>query len=343
MLDQMRKRKAGTAVLAGVAALALGACGGGGGSGGGGGASGGGGGANKPVTGVKFLVPNDPGSGYDVTARTLAKAAEEAKAARNIQVTNRSGAGGTVGLASAVNQKGNGDLAMMMGLGVVGSVFTNKSKATLEDMTPIARLIQEPDIVVVAKDSPYKTIDDLVADWKKSPAKFPVGSGSSPGGPDHLATMLTAKAAGIEPKQVNHVSFDGGGELMPAILGGEVKAGFTGIGESEEQVEAGEIRVLGVTSAEKVTGLDAPTLKESGVDVELVNWRGLVAPPEISDADRQALIGMVEKTVASPQWKAALEKNGWIDAYMPGEEFGGFITSENKRVGEVLAELGLTS
>jgi putative tricarboxylic transport membrane protein len=128
---------------------------------------------------------------------------------------------------------------------------------------------------------------------------------------------------------------------MPAIIGGEVEAGFTGIGESEEQLKAGKVRVLGVTSAERVPGLDAPTLKEQGVDVEMTNWRGLVAPPGLSEDDRQTLIGLVERTVASSQWKAALKKNGWTDAYMSGDEFGQFIASENKRVGQLLTELGL--
>ena len=115
-----------------------------------------------------------------------------------------------------------------MGLGVVGGVYTNKSEATLEQTTPVARLTEEPEIVVVAKDSPYQTFDQLLAAWKADPGKVSVGGGSSPGGPDHLAPMLMAQAAGIDPKQVNFVSFDGGGELLAAVLGGQVGSASPG-------------------------------------------------------------------------------------------------------------------
>jgi putative tricarboxylic transport membrane protein len=298
--------------------------------------------AGKPMTGLRIMVPNTPGGGYDVTARTAAKAAEDAKLARSIEVFNLPGAGGTVGLARLVNEKGNGKLAMSMGLGVVGSVYTNKSKATLEQTTPVARLIQEPDIIVVSKDSKYKTIGELVTAWKADPGKIPVGGGSSPGGPDHLAPMLTAKAAGLVPKEVNYVPYDGGGELLAAILGNKVAFGVSGVGEYADQIKAGQLRVLAVTSAQRVPGVDAPTLKESGIDVEFVNWRGVVAPPGLDAKETEALRTLVRKLRESRQWKDALARNGWTDAYLEGDQFGAFVKQENARVGSVLKDLGLT-
>jgi putative tricarboxylic transport membrane protein len=296
---------------------------------------------DKQITGLRIMVPNSPGGGYDVTARTAAKAAEDAKLARNIEVFNLPGAGGTVGLARLVNEKGNGKLAMSMGLGVVGSVYTNKSKATLDQTTPVARLIQEPDIIVVPKDSPYKTIGDLVKAWKAGPGKFPVGGGSSPGGPDHLASMLTAKAIGLAPKDVNYVSYDGGGELLAAILGKQVTFGVSGVGEYADQVKAGQLRALAVTSTGRAPGVDAPTLKESGIDVDFVNWRGVVAPPGLKAEDTTALRTLLRELRASTQWKDALARNGWTDAYVEGDQFGAFIKQESERVGEVLKDLGL--
>jgi putative tricarboxylic transport membrane protein len=194
---------------------------------------------------------------------------------------------------------------------------------------------------VVNKNSPYQSFDQLLAAWKADPGKVSVGGGSSPGGPDHLAPMLMAQAAGIDPKQVNFVSFDGGGELLAAVLGGQVGFGVTGPGETRDQIEAGEIRALAVTSAERVEGLDAPTLKEQGVDLEFTNWRGWVAPPDLQGGDKEALIELVTKLHDSQQWKDALAQNGWTDAFMVGDEFGAFIRSENQRVGAVLSELGL--
>ena len=171
------------------------------------------------------MVPNSPGGGYDTTARVAAKIVEDEKINDTVEVYNLEGAGGTTGLAKLVGSKGKDGELMLMGLGVVGAVYTNQSESTLADTTPIARLISEPDILVVPADSPYETLDDLVAAWTKSPGDFPVGGGSSPGGPDHLAAHLTAEAVGVTPTDVNYVVYDGGGPLLAALLSGEVEVG----------------------------------------------------------------------------------------------------------------------
>nr|WP_237330558.1 tripartite tricarboxylate transporter substrate binding protein [Streptomyces sp. BA2] len=293
------------------------------------------------IPGLRFMVPNTPGGGYDITARTAAKNAEDAGLTHNIEVFNLPGAGGTVGLSRLVGEHGNGKLAMSMGLGVVGAARSNHSPKTLADTTPIARLTEEPDVVVVAKDSPYKDIKQLVAAWKKNPGKLPVGGGSSPGGPDHLAPMLMARAAGIAPKKVNYVPFDGGGELLASILGKKVAFGVSGVGEYLDQIKSGELRLLAVTGPERVDGLKGPTLKESGYDVDFTNWRGIVAPPGLSDAERKKLTGLVRKLHDSPEWRKSLKTNGWDDAFLTGDKFGDFLAEQDKSVVSVLKELGL--
>ncbi|GAA3397291.1 tripartite tricarboxylate transporter substrate binding protein [Streptomyces roseoviridis] len=293
------------------------------------------------IPGLRFMVPNTPGGGYDITARTAAKNAEDAGLTSGIEVFNLPGAGGTVGLTRLVGERGNGKLAMSMGLGVVGAVHTNKTPRTLADTTPIARLTMEQGIVVVGKDSPYRTLQDLLAAWRKNPGKVPVGGGSSPGGPDHLAPMLMARAAGIAPKSVNYVPFDGGGELLASILGDKVAFGVSGVGEYLDQIRSGELRLLAVTGAERVPGLDAPTLREAGLDTEFINWRGVVAPPGLTDAERDKLVGLLTELHGTPQWRESLKKNGWNDAFLPGEEFGTFLTAQNEQVASVLKELGL--
>jgi putative tricarboxylic transport membrane protein len=307
----------------------------------------GGGAANQTITGLRLMVPNTPGSGYDVTARAAAKAMEDSKIARNIEVFNLAGAGGTVALQRLVNEKGNKDLTMMMGLGVVGAVYTNKSKATLADSTPLARVIEEPGGIFVPKDSPYKTLNDLISAWKANPGKVSVGGGSSPGGPDHLLPMQLAQAVGINPKTVNYVGYDGGGELLPAILGGKVAFGASGYGEFLDQVKAGQLRMLAVTSEQRVkdpkVGLqDVPTLKEQGVDLVFTNWRGIVAAPGISDADKRKLIGALDRMHDSEQWKKELENRGWTDAYLSGDKFADFLKEQDRRVADVLTKLGLS-
>jgi len=302
-----------------------------------------GGGDGTQLRGLRFLVPNAPGGGYDITARTAAKAMEDAAITGAVEVFNLPGAGGTVGLGRTVNESGNDRLVMSMGLGVVGSVYTNDSPATLTDTTPIARLTQETEIVVVGKDSPLRTFDDLRATWAADPGAVPVGGGSSPGGPDHLAPMLMAEGMGIDPRTVNYVSYDGGGELLAAVLGGKVAFGVSGLSEYADQIEAGELRVLAVTAAQRVPGVDAPTLKEAGVNVEFANWRGIVAPPGLSDEGRAELVAAFTTLRESPEWKEALERNGWQDAFLPGDEFAAFLRSENDRVAGVLRNLGLVA
>ncbi|MER8024127.1 tripartite tricarboxylate transporter substrate-binding protein [Glutamicibacter protophormiae] len=294
-----------------------------------------------PVEGLRILVPNTPGGGYDTTARVAAKVMEETDIAANPEVFNLAGAGGTVGLARIVNESGNGDLAMLMGLGVVGASYTNDTDAKLTDTTPIAKLIEEPGAIMVSKDSEFKTIDDLVEAWKKDPGSISVGGGSSPGGPDHLLPMQLAQTVGIDPTKVNFVSYDGGGDLLPAILGNKVDVAASGAGEYMQQIEKGEIRVLATSGEERLENVDAPTFIESGIDLNFTNWRGVVAPPEISEADKEKWITALTTMHESDAWKQALETNGWTDAFITGDEFSTFLTEQDQRVADVLKALGL--
>jgi len=297
--------------------------------------------SSKPLSDLRIMVPNSPGGGYDITARTAAKVMEDSDITAGTEVFNLEGAGGTVGLARTVNEKGNGDLAMLMGLGVVGASYTNKSKATLTQTTPIVRLIEEYGAVMVPKDSPFKTIDDLVKAWKADPRSLSVGGGSSPGGPDHLLPMQLAQAVGVDPRKVRFVSYDGGGDLLPALLGDKIDFATSGAGEFKDQIANGDIRVLATSGDERIDGIDAPTLKEAGIDLVFTNWRGVVAPPGISDAQRERLIDAFKKMHDTQEWKDALKANSWADAFATGDEFGAFIKEQDKRVADTLGELGL--
>jgi putative tricarboxylic transport membrane protein len=325
--------------IAGVAPLTIAACGSSDSATSSNGAAAGG----KQIRKLTLLVGTEPGGGFDLTARAFAKAAKDAGLASNVQVQNIPGAGSTIALARLANQKGTAQSMQLMGLGLVGGIYANKSQTTLANTTPVARLTQEPDIIVVAKDSKYMTLADLLADWKANPGKRPVGSGSSPGGPDHIATMLTAQAAGIDPKQVNHVTFDGGGELNAALLGNKVAFGVTGVTEVSELVKAGKLRPLAVTGAQRVPGLDAPALKEAGLDVEFVNWRGLVAPPGLSAADQRMLTDFAKQVTASAGWKQALAKNQWISSPLFGSPYKSFVDAESGRVADIMSQLGLST
>jgi putative tricarboxylic transport membrane protein len=298
-------------------------------------------GGDGPITGLRFMVPNSPGSGYDTTARAVAAVMEDEEIATGIEVFNLEGAGGTVGLQRLVNEEGNADMLMQMGLGVVGAQFSNQSEATLDQTTPVAKLIEEAEAIVVPGSSPYQTIDDLVTAWKADPGNTPVGGASNPGGPDHLTPMLLAQEVGVDPTKVNYVAYDGGGELLAGILGEDVAFAATGVGEVAESAAAGDVRILAVTSEEAVEGVDAPTLTDEGVDLVFANWRGIVAAPGISDDDRQKFIDAITEMHDSDAWQQVLEDQGWTDSFMTGDDFSGFLADESSRVEDVLSGLGL--
>ena len=309
----------------------------------GGSASSGGGAAEEgPITGLRVMVPNSPGSGYDTTAREWAQVMEDEGLADGVEVFNLEGAGGTVGLQRLVNEEGNADMLMQMGLGVVGAQYSNQSEATLDQTTPVAKLIEEAEAIVVPADSPYQTLDQLVQAWSADPGNVPVGGASNPGGPDHLTPMLLAQEVGVTPTEVNYVPYDGGGELLAGILGGDVQFAATGVGEVAESAAGGDVRILAVTSEEPVEGIDAPTLQEEGVDLTFTNWRGIVAAPGISEEQTQRFVDAVTTMHDSEAWQAVLEEQGWTDAFVTGDEFSEFLQSESDRVQGVLSELGLT-
>ncbi|ORV22944.1 C4-dicarboxylate ABC transporter substrate-binding protein [Mycolicibacterium confluentis] len=290
---------------------------------------------------LRMMVPNSPGGGYDLTARTAVKILEDEDITGRIEVFNVIGAGGTVAMARLMNERGNGDLMMMMGLGVVGATFTNGSKARASEATALARVVEEQEGILVPADSPFRTVQDFVAAWKADPAKVTIGGGSNPGGPDHLFPMETAKAVGVDPTRVNFVSYDGGGDLLTALLGNKIAAGTSGLGEYVDQIEAGQVRVLAVSGEKRVEGIDAPTLQESGIDLTFTNWRGVIAPPGIAAEDRASMVRVLEDLHKTQAWKDALVKNGWSDAFLTGPAFEQFLRDQDNRVESTLTDLGL--
>lgn len=290
-------------------------------------------------------IPNSPGGGYDQTGRAAVGVLDRGDiTGGDIQVTNILGAGGSVAMSRLMGEEGNERLIMTLGLGVVGSTYSFGVDARPHDATPLAQLIEEQEGVLVPADSPFQTIDDLVEAWQEDPSSVVVGGGSSPGGPDHLFPMQLAKAVDVDPKDVRYVSYDGGGPLTSALLGNKIQVGFSGLAEFEGQIAAGELRVLAVSGEERVAGdalADIPTLTESGIDLVFTNWRGVVAPPGISDERRAELIDYLTRMHDSPEWEQALADNGWTDAFVTGDDFETFLREQDERVSTTLKELNL--
>jgi len=290
---------------------------------------------------LKMMVPAAPGGGWDQTGRALEAAMKANNIVKSVQIENKGGAAGTIGLAQFVNtNKGNANALMVGGAVMVGGIITNKAPVTLSKVTPIARLTGEYEVIVVPADSKLKTMKELVAQLKQNPGSVSWGGGSK-GGVDHILAALIAKDVGVDPTKINYIAYAGGGEATAAILGGHVTAGVSGWGEFEGQIQAGKMRALAISSDKRVSGIDVPTLKEQGINVELANWRAVFGAPGISDKGKKDLIAAVEKTVKTKEWQETLKQKNWMGLYLAGDEFAKFIAAEEKRIGDILVSVGL--
>ncbi|SCW90496.1 putative tricarboxylic transport membrane protein [Rhizobium mongolense subsp. loessense] len=290
---------------------------------------------------LEIFVPAAPGGGWDQTARLMDSVMRETDFIGSSRITNVGGAGGTIGLPQFINQhRGDGNALMTGGMVMVGAILTNKSPVDLSAVTPIARLTGEYLAIVVPAASPFQTMKDLVEALKKDVGSVSWAGGSA-GGSDHILAGMVAKAAGVDPIKVSYVAFAGGGEAMAALLGNQISCGVSGWGEFSEQVAAGNLRVLGISAPERVAGIEAPTIKEQGLNVELLNWRAVFAGPDLSDEQRNNLIDLVTKMNASEKWQSELKARSWTPLFLAGDEFAKYLEEDTKRISGILKDLGL--
>lgn len=295
-----------------------------------------------PTKDLSIMAPAAAGGGWDTTARSLQAAIEtDQLSTHGVEVYNVEGAGGTIGLAELVEKKkGDPESLMVMGLVMLGAIRTNESPVDLSQVTPVARLTGEYEAIAVKADSKYQTLADLVTDFKADPKSVSWGGGSA-GGTDHILIGLIAKAAGVDPSGINYIAHSGGGEALDAILSGAVTAGVSGASEFADQVAAGQMRLLAISAPEAVEGIDAPTIKDAGLDVELANWRGIVAAPELTDEQRAGAVAFISKVHDSAAWKATLEEKKWTDLFLPGDEFDAYLDEQQATVETTLRDIGL--
>ncbi|GAA2175193.1 tripartite tricarboxylate transporter substrate binding protein [Agrococcus versicolor] len=303
-------------------------------------------GAPADISALDVIAPADPGGGWDQTARAVSAALTGDELVGSAPVTNIGGAGGTVGLASLATET-DFQTVMVTGSVMVGAVETNASENRIEDMTPIARLTQEPLVIVVPADSEFETVEDLVDAIVEDGPQVTVTGGSA-GGIDHILAGQLLVEAGVDaadvPTTLNYIANSGGGEALTMLLGGTSMVGISGVGEFAESVESGDLRALAVSSAEPALMLpDVPTLQDEGIDIELTNWRGLLAPGDISAEQQQALVDLVTEMHDGGAWTDAVETNGWTDAFLTGDDFQAFLDEDITLTQETLRTIGLTS
>ena len=295
----------------------------------------------QTASAIKMMIPANPGGGWDSTGRALGKALIDSGAASSVTYDNKGGAAGAIGLAQFINgSKNDPDALMVMGAVMLGGIITGKPPVNLSQVTPIARLTSEYNVFVLPASSPLNTMADVVAQLKKDPGSVKWGGGSR-GATEHIAAAMIARDVGVDPAKINYVAFRGGGEAIAAILGGNVTIGGSGYSEFAEYITSGKMKAIGVTSDKRLPGINVPTLKEQGVNVEIGNWRGVYGAPGITAEQRKALVAKVEKAVKSAAWAESLKKNAWTPAWMSGDAFGNFVDSEFASLRATMVKAGM--
>ncbi|MFB9776371.1 Bug family tripartite tricarboxylate transporter substrate binding protein [Brevibacterium otitidis] len=289
---------------------------------------------------LTMIAPAGAGGGWDSFVREQQQAMRLAGVSRNAQVVNIPGAGGTIGLGRFSTMHGEASTIIATGSAMVGGIELNNSPVGFDDVTLLARMAEDYDVVIAPVDAPYDDVPGLLEAWQEDPGGFR-WTGGSAGSMDHQVVARLAQEAGIEGTDITYIPKSGGGEAIQTLLSGTTDVAATGYNEVSDQIEAGRVKALGLTSPEPLNGVDIEPMSEQGVDIVMGNWRGMLGAPGITDEEKAELIAMLEETRDSAEWQDALKRNSWVDAWMTGEEFEDFLVEDQKNTAELLEVLGL--
>ena len=293
----------------------------------------------KALKNIDWTVPANPG-GYSLTSNAISDTLKAEGLLSEYTSTFKPGAGGSVGLGAFQEIKGKPEAALVVGIALTGGMYSNKSPLNLLSSTPIAKVLREYDAIVVPASSKYRTLTQLMDDLKAKPNSVAIAGGSK-GGIDHQVIGLLAQKAGIDPTKLNYVVFSGGPEVITSVMSNSTQVGISGSSEFAAFVASGKLRVLGVSSAKSLTGFKGKTFVSQGYDLVYGNWRGIMAPADISAADRLNFIKVIDIMHISPSWKAQLVKNNWDNEFAAGIAFKAFLEKHIPEINAVMKGLGI--
>ena len=296
---------------------------------------------HQVVDSIHFLIPGGAGGGWDGTARGTGEALTGAGLVGTASFENMSGGGGGKAIGFLIeNADSNHGTLMVNSTPIVIRSLTGVFPHNFRDLTLVAGTIGDYAAIVVGKDSPINSMDDLLAAYEADPGNTAVGGGSVPGGMDHLVAAMVMEAAGKDALGVKYIPYDAGGKAMAALLSGEIAALSTGFSEAVDLANAGEVKIIGVTAPERVDAApDAKTMKEQGIDTEFVNWRGFFAAPSTSDADVAAYEQMLVDLSQTGEWAETRATNKWEPLVIVGDELDSFLASQEAALGDILSKL----
>ena len=291
---------------------------------------------------VHFLIPGGAGGGWDGTARGTGEALTNAGLVGTASYENMSGGGGGKAIGYLIeNAESNHGTLMVNSTPIVIRSLTGVFPHNFRDLTLVAGTIGDYAALVVGKDSPINSMDELLETYRADPGSTAIGGGSVPGGMDHLVAAMVMQAAGEDPTAVKYIPYDAGGKAMAALLSGEIQALSTGFSEAVDLANAGEVKIIGVTSSERVDAYpEAATMMEQGIDTTFVNWRGFFAAPGLPEAQLAAYQDALTKMYDTPEWEDVRARNGWVNIHNNGDDFQAFLEEQEQVIGDLMRELG---
>lgn len=293
----------------------------------------------KPLKNIDWTVPANPG-GYSLTSNAISDSLKAEGLLSTYSSVFKPGAGGAVGLAAFQEIKNKSDAALITGIAMVGGLPSNKSTLDVRNSTPIAQVMREYDAIVVAANSKYRTLPQLLADIKANPGSVPIAGGNK-GGIDHQVMGLLAQMQGVKATSLNYVVYSGGTEVIASVLSGATKVGISGSSEFSAYIASGKLRALGISSAKALRTFKAKTFVSQGVPLVYGNWRGVMAPADISEADRLNFVKVMDAMHSTPTWSKVLVANNWDSDFAGGSAFKTFLDHEVPLVNGVIKDLGI--
>ena len=292
----------------------------------------------KPFGSIEWVSSSNIGGGYGTTAIAIGDAMKKEGLLTDYTVTYRSNA--ALGMGYFYDQKNRKDLLAITGFAMPGSFASNASKLSITTANAVAGVMREAEAFVVPTSSKYKTINDLLADIKANPKTVAIGGGNY-GGVDHVTVATVAETLGVKALDLNYIPYSGGGTLVPDVISGRVAVGISGTSEFSSYVAAGKMRVLAVTSPAPLKTIKGKTLVQQGVNLTFGNWRGILAPADLTAAELLNTVKVIDALHSTKSWKDTLVAKSWIDEYRSGDAFSKWIKTENQSIINILTDFKL--
>jgi putative tricarboxylic transport membrane protein len=302
--------------------------------------------ALAPAQATECIAPANPGGGWDFTCRQIGKIMFDIGAVdKPVQVTNMAGAGGGLAFNYVVAERNDDADLIVAASSATSTRLAQNAYAgmTADRVRFVGAIGADPGVIVVAKDSPFKTLGDMIAAIKSNPGSVAFAGGSATGGFDHMKPLMLLQRAGFtDIRKIKYISLDGGADAITQTIGGFTQAMTGDMSEVVGFLKAGEIRVLAVLTDERIPGFESiPTAKEQGFDVVAVNWRGLYIPRGVSDDTFELWAGRLQQVADSAEWKKAMADNGLAPFTRVGGDFQSYIDGVVAEVRKLSKDLGV--